>query len=99
MLLRHRELSLTPLTVLPSMLRTPGFHCSRSRQFCFPDGILPLKVFETRYIDMVRECMKREAPFGVVLIKIGQEVGAGCRTGRVGCLATSPIGTCRLSAC
>ncbi len=53
----------------------------------FPDGILPLKVFETRYIDMVRECMKRDAPFGVVLIKAGQEVGMAAEPEAVGCLA------------
>lgn len=53
----------------------------------FPDGILPLKVFETRYIDMVRDCMKKEAPFGVVLIKSGQEVGAAAEPETVGCLA------------
>lgn len=53
----------------------------------FPDGILPLKVFEARYIDMVRECMKNNAPFGVVLIKSGQEVGAAAEPEEVGCLA------------
>jgi hypothetical protein len=53
----------------------------------FPSGILPLKVFETRYIDMVRECMKREVPFGVVLIKSGQEVGAPADPENVGCFA------------
>jgi uncharacterized protein len=53
----------------------------------FPGGILPLKVFETRYIDMVRECMKRNAPFGVVLIKAGQEVGLAAEPEAVGCLS------------
>ncbi|HJV87978.1 MAG TPA: LON peptidase substrate-binding domain-containing protein [Noviherbaspirillum sp.] len=53
----------------------------------FPEGILPLKVFETRYIDMVRECMRRNAPFGVVLIKAGQEVGVAAEPESVGCLA------------
>jgi uncharacterized protein len=53
----------------------------------FPDGILPLKVFETRYMDMVRDCMKRNSPFGVVLIKAGQEVGAAAQPETVGCLA------------
>lgn len=53
----------------------------------FPGGILPLKVFETRYIDMVRECMKRDAPFGVVLIRSGQEVGAPADPETIGCLA------------
>jgi hypothetical protein len=53
----------------------------------FPGGILPLKVFEARYIDMVRTCMKSGAPFGVVLIKSGQEVGAAAQPEDVGCLA------------
>lgn len=53
----------------------------------FPEGVLPLKVFETRYIDMVRDCMKKDAPFGVVLIKSGQEVGAAAEPEDVGCLA------------
>jgi Lon protease-like protein len=53
----------------------------------FPQGVLPLKVFETRYTDMVRECMKGEAPFGVVLIKSGAEVGAAAEPEEVGTLA------------
>lgn len=52
----------------------------------FPGGILPLKVFESRYVDMLRECMKNSAPFGVVLIKAGQESGAA-EPEEVGCLA------------
>lgn len=53
----------------------------------FPAGVLPLKVFETRYIDMVRECMKDGSPFGVVLIKSGQEVEMAAEPEEVGCLA------------
>jgi Lon protease-like protein len=53
----------------------------------FPGGVLPLKIFEARYIDMVRDCMKRDAPFGVVRIKSGKEVGAAAEPDRVGCLA------------
>lgn len=53
----------------------------------FPDGILPLKVFEARYIDMVRDCMKQQRPFGVVLIKSGAEVGRAAQPEAVGCLA------------
>jgi Lon protease-like protein len=53
----------------------------------FPGGILPLKVFETRYVGMLRECMKQGAPFGVVLIKAGQESGAAAEPEEVGCLA------------
>lgn len=53
----------------------------------FPNGILPLKIFEARYIDMVGTCMKNAAPFGVVLIKSGQETGAAAAPEAVGCLA------------
>jgi Lon protease-like protein len=41
----------------------------------FPDGPLPLRIFETRYVDMVRRCMHEDRGFGVVLIREGQEVG------------------------
>jgi Lon protease-like protein len=53
----------------------------------FPDGVLPLRIFEARYMDMVRDCMQRDAPFGVCLIAGGSEVGAPARTEEVGCLA------------
>jgi len=43
----------------------------------FPDGPLPLRIFETRYLDMVRSCMRVERGFGVVLIREGSEVGPG----------------------
>jgi uncharacterized protein len=41
----------------------------------FPDGPLPLRIFETRYVDMVRRCMRESQEFGVVLIREGKEVG------------------------
>jgi Lon protease-like protein len=41
----------------------------------FPGGLLPLRIFETRYVDMVRRCMRGELRFGVVLIREGSEVG------------------------
>lgn len=53
----------------------------------FPEGILPLKVFETRYMDMVRNCMKRDMPFGIVLIRAGHEVGQAADPEDVGCFA------------
>jgi Lon protease-like protein len=43
----------------------------------FPGGPLPLRIFETRYVDMVRHCMRERCPFGVVLIQAGSEVGKG----------------------
>jgi uncharacterized protein len=42
----------------------------------FPGGPLPLRIFETRYVDMVRYCMRQSCPFGVMLIRAGSEVGA-----------------------
>jgi Lon protease-like protein len=42
----------------------------------FPEGQLPLRIFETRYTDMVRRCMRESLPFGVVLIQQGAEAGA-----------------------
>ncbi|MCM0043330.1 MAG: LON peptidase substrate-binding domain-containing protein [Burkholderiaceae bacterium] len=53
----------------------------------FPGGVLPLRVFETRYVDMVRACMKSNAPFGVVAIRSGAEVGAAAAPHAVGTLA------------
>ncbi len=41
----------------------------------FPGGPLPLRIFETRYIDMVSRCLKAESPFGVLLIQSGGETG------------------------
>lgn len=41
----------------------------------FPGGPLPLRIFEPRYIDMVSACMKADSPFGVLLIRHGNEVG------------------------
>lgn len=37
------------------------------RAVLFPGGLLPLRVFELRYTDMVRDCMRSGTPFGVVL--------------------------------
>ena len=41
----------------------------------FPDGPLPLRIFEARYVDMVRRCMRAASNFGVLLIREGNEVG------------------------
>ena len=42
----------------------------------FPGGVLPLKIFEPRYMDMAGECLKAEKAFGICLISEGEEVGA-----------------------
>lgn len=52
----------------------------------FPGGPLPLRIFETRYLDMLSRCLKREQGFGVCLIEQGSETGPA-RTYTVGTLA------------
>jgi uncharacterized protein len=57
----------------------------------FPGGILPLKIFEVRYLDMIGKCHKAGAPFGVVSLTQGNEVrqpGATEAFTAVGTLAT-----------
>jgi hypothetical protein len=44
------------------------------RTVLFPGGLLPLKVFEQRYIEMTKACMMNSRPFGVCLIVQGEEV-------------------------
>jgi len=75
---RARESSALPLFPLRTVL--------------FPGGLLPLRVFEQRYIEMTRACMRDERPFGVCLITEGEEVahpGASpVRYAALGTLAT-----------
>jgi Lon protease-like protein len=54
----------------------------------FPGGILPLKIFEQRYLDMTKACLRDSLPFGVCLIREGREVGTAAVPESVGCLAT-----------
>ncbi len=35
----------------------------------FPDGLLPLRIFETRYLDMVRRCLRDDSRFVIVGIE------------------------------
>jgi uncharacterized protein len=53
----------------------------------FPGGPLPLRIFETRYTDMIGRCAREQLPFGVVLIEEGEEAGAVASTVTVGCTA------------
>ena len=53
----------------------------------FPGGPLPLRIFETRYTDMVRRCMREQLPFGVLMIEEGEEAGDVATTAAVGCTA------------
>jgi Lon protease-like protein len=53
----------------------------------FPGMRLPLRIFEPRYMDMAKACLKLGTAFGVCLIREGQEVGAPAVPEEVGCLA------------
>ena len=57
----------------------------------FPGGRLPLRIFEQRYMDMAKACLRDGSPFGVCLIREGREVGAPAIPADVGTLAR--IGT------
>ncbi|HET6756825.1 MAG TPA: LON peptidase substrate-binding domain-containing protein [Burkholderiales bacterium] len=54
----------------------------------FPGGRLPLKIFEQRYLDMTRDCLRDGQPFGVFLIREGEETSAAALCEEVGCLAS-----------
>ena len=53
----------------------------------FPGMRMPLHIFEERYRIMIRECIEEDAPFGVLLIKAGAEVGSGAVPHEVGTVA------------
>jgi Lon protease-like protein len=52
----------------------------------FPGGPLPLRIFEPRYLTMVSDCVQSDSPFGVLLIRDGEEAGSAT-TYEVGTLA------------
>jgi uncharacterized protein len=53
----------------------------------FPGGQLQLRIFEPRYLDLVRECTRHGTGFGVCLILQGQEVGAPAVPAAIGTIA------------
>ena len=53
----------------------------------FPGMRMPLHIFEDRYKLMIRECIEEDAPFGVALIKSGEEAGGSAVPHDVGCTA------------
>jgi Lon protease-like protein len=67
-----------PMTQLVSMPLFP------LKTVLFPGMLLPLHIFEERYKTMVRECLEKEEPFGVVLIREGSEVGETPEPHRIG---------------
>jgi len=44
------------------------------RTVLFPGAVLPLRIFEVRYLDLIARCRREGAPFGVVCMTLGNEV-------------------------
>lgn len=53
----------------------------------FPDGLLPLRIFEARYLDMVSESLRTRSAFGICLITKGNEAGVPADFHAIGTLA------------
>jgi Lon protease-like protein len=53
----------------------------------FPGQVMPLHIFEDRYRHMIRRCQAEDIPFGVVLIRHGQEVGEVAEPHPIGTVA------------
>lgn len=66
------------------MMRIPIFPL---RTVLFPGGPLQLRIFETRYLDMVSQCLREDRGFGVCLIQQGNEVGEPADPHPVGTIA------------
>jgi len=45
----------------------------------FPEQVMPLQIFEPRYIKLISDCLKAQQGFGVVQIREGHEVGGGAQ--------------------
>lgn len=53
----------------------------------YPGSLLPLKIFEQRYLDMTKVCVRDATPFGVCRIREGGEVGLPAVPEQIGCTA------------
>ena len=53
----------------------------------FPEALLPLRIFEARYRQMLERCLAANRRFGVALIKSGEEVGASASPYEMGTVA------------
>jgi len=54
------------------------------RTVLFPGGFLPLRIFEQRYLQMVRDCARDNTGFGVCLIREGEEAVSPVKTTEIG---------------
>jgi len=78
------------IAVVPATLTLQSLPLFPLSAVLYPDGLLSLRVFEVRYLDMIAKCRKAGAPFGVVSLTKGHEVrqpGTQEAFSRVGTLA------------
>ncbi len=54
----------------------------------FPGGLLPLRIFETRYVDMIGRCLRAQTVFGVVLIDGAGDTERDVSTALIGTAAS-----------
>lgn len=54
------------------------------RTVLFPGAVLPLRIFEQRYLTMIRDCARNDTGFGVCLIREGEEAVSPVKTTQVG---------------
>jgi uncharacterized protein len=59
---------------MPSVLTLQSLPLFPLNTVLFPGGLLPLRIFEVRYLDMIGRCQRAGAPFGVVCLTQGNEV-------------------------
>ena len=70
-----------PLCYTQRVMTTPNDELAELPLFplnlvLFPGMPLPLHIFEERYKAMIGDCLRNNSPFGVSLIRSGQEVGS-----------------------
>ena len=71
------------------MLQLPLFPLQSA---LFPGGLLPLQIFELRYLDMIARCQREATPFGVVCLSQGSEVRRPAPRGAPGSARDIPSG-------
>jgi len=72
------------MSKLPDFMNLPLFPLNA---VLFPGGLLSLRVFEQRYMDMVSQAMRNGTDFGICLIAKGQEVGQPALPHEIGTIA------------
>jgi Lon protease-like protein len=80
------RLKMSGAFVLP-LMTIPLFPLS---QPLFPDSLMPLRIFEVRYLHMIKRCKKEGTPFGIVALRQGNETqqpGVQESMHSIGCLA------------